>query len=81
MEVPEEIVCVDCGQTAHRLSYPPEEGWQIGDYVAYRCAGCNDRWDLVVEDSDDPDSASHSYAAEARAILESRRISPQNPAE
>ncbi|MEQ1840560.1 MAG: hypothetical protein ABL994_09125 [Verrucomicrobiales bacterium] len=69
MEVPESITCVDCGQTAHRLSYPPEEGWEVGDYVAYRCSGCNDRWDLVVA-GDEPDSTFVSYASEFRAILE-----------
>jgi hypothetical protein len=52
MEMPDKITCVDCGQDAHLISYPPEEGWQVGDYVAYRCRGCNDRWDLVVEDGD-----------------------------
>ncbi|MEM9015470.1 MAG: hypothetical protein AAGC68_00555 [Verrucomicrobiota bacterium] len=72
MEVPEKIVCVDCGETAHRLSYPPEEGWRVGDYVAYRCSGCNDRWDLVVADEDETDETT-SFAAEARAILEARR--------
>ncbi|MEN8716359.1 MAG: hypothetical protein ABF384_15710 [Verrucomicrobiales bacterium] len=74
MEVPEEIICVDCGQSAHRLTYPPEEGWEVGDIVAYRCSGCNDRWDLIVEE-DDGQTPDHfvSYAAEARAILESRR--------
>ena len=74
MEVPEEIVCVDCGQPAHRLSYPPEEGWEVGDIVAYRCSGCNDRWDLVVEEDDGqtPDDFV-SYAVEARAIMEERR--------
>ncbi|MCG8601749.1 MAG: hypothetical protein MI807_16535 [Verrucomicrobiales bacterium] len=74
MDIPEEIVCVDCGQSAHRLTYPPEEGWEVGDIVAYRCSGCNDRWDLVVEDDDGqtPDEFI-SYAAEARAIMESRR--------
>ena len=50
LEVPENITCVDCGQEAHLISYPPAEGWQIGDFIAYRCRGCNDRWDLVVED-------------------------------
>lgn len=52
MDVPDKITCVDCGQDAHLISYPPDEGWQIGDYIAYRCRGCNDRWDLVVEDPD-----------------------------
>ena len=79
MEVPEKIVCVDCGQTAHRLSFPPEEGWEIGDYVAYRCSGCNDRWDLVVSEEDAGTAAPNSFAAEARAILEARRNAQTNP--
>ncbi len=53
MEIPKTITCVDCGQPAHLLSYPPEDGWVPGDIVAYRCSGCNDRWDLVVEDPAD----------------------------
>ncbi len=72
MEVPETITCVDCGQLAHRLSFPPEEGWEVGDYVAYRCSGCNDRWDLEVCDSDDQASFV-SYASEFRAIVEERK--------
>lgn len=52
MRVAETIVCVDCGGTAHRLSYPPHEGWQVGDVVAYRCADCLDRWDLVLDEED-----------------------------
>jgi hypothetical protein len=53
MEVPEKIVCVDCGGTCHRLSYePPDGGWEDGDVVAYRCADCNDRWDVVMEDDE-----------------------------
>ena len=50
IEIPDTITCVDCGQTAHRLTLAPEEGWSIGDIVAYRCSGCMDRWDLVVAD-------------------------------
>lgn len=50
IEIPDIIVCVDCGQPAHRLTPPPEEGWEIGDFVAYRCSGCNDRWDMAVAD-------------------------------
>lgn len=54
VEVPETIVCVDCGGTAHLISYPPpDEPWEPGDVVAYRCADCLDRWDLVVADPDD----------------------------
>ncbi len=61
IEVPEIITCVDCGQNAHRLSYSPEEGWQVGDIVAYRCRGCNDRWDLVVADPNDERGGSDSF--------------------
>lgn len=50
VDVPETITCVDCGGTAHRISYPPHEGWEPGDIVAYRCADCLDRWDLEVPD-------------------------------
>lgn len=52
--VPESIVCVDCGGTCHLLTTPPEDrdghpGFRPGDFVAYRCSDCLDRWDLVVE--------------------------------
>lgn len=70
MDLPEKITCVDCGQDAHLLSHAPEEGWQVGDMVAYRCSGCNDRWDLVVEDGE---AGSGAYASEARRILEERQ--------
>jgi hypothetical protein len=56
VEVAPTIVCVDCGGRAHLISYPPEDGWVAGDVVAYRCADCLDRWDLVVgEDGDAAD--------------------------
>jgi len=74
MQVPDKIDCVDCGQVAHRLTYPPEEGWAPGDCVAYRCSGCNDRWDLVVEDGEHGSSCElDSRFEEARAVLEHRR--------
>ena len=49
------IVCVDCGSTAHLMSYPDETGrfWP-GDLVTYRCEDCMDRWDLIVP-GDDPE--------------------------
>jgi len=80
MDVPEQITCVDCGQLAHRLSYPPEEGWEVGDYVAYRCSGCNDRWDMEVSsDIESGESSTNfSYSAEARSILEARKDSKDN---
>jgi len=52
--VPETIQCVDCEGTCHLLTAPYEDedgsaGFRPGDVVAYRCADCLDRWDLVVE--------------------------------
>ena len=56
VEVPDTIICVDCGGTAHLISYPPpDEPFGPGDVVAYRCADCLDRWDLVVGDPGDND--------------------------
>ena len=57
IEIPDEIECVDCGQKAHRLTEPPEDGWEPGDMVAFRCAGCNDRWDMVIDDPNGPTAA------------------------
>ncbi len=55
VDVAPEIVCVDCGGRCGLLSVPePDWGFQPGDVVAYRCADCGDRWDLIVEDSDLP---------------------------
>lgn len=53
LELGDTIVCVDCGGTCHRLTPPFEDGPRPGDVVAYRCADCLDRWDLVVGDPDD----------------------------
>jgi len=47
------IVCVDCGGRCHLLTLPPEEGWEAGEVVAYRCEDCRDRWDIVLTDADD----------------------------
>lgn len=57
MDVTETITCVDCGETAHLLSYErPDEPWAPGDIVSYRCSGCNERWDIEVaaDEEDDP---------------------------
>ena len=45
------ITCIDCGGRAFLLTHPPEDGaWEAGEIVAYRCADCLDRWDLVLDD-------------------------------
>jgi hypothetical protein len=52
--VPDTIVCVDCGGVCHLLSTPPpDDPFEAGDVVAYRCEDCMDRWDLVVPDEDE----------------------------
>lgn len=53
VDVPVEITCPDCGGTCGLLSSAPEDGFEAGDIVAYRCADCMDRWDLVVADPAD----------------------------
>lgn len=55
VEPPEWITCVDCGGRCGLLSSPDtdDDGRPIplcaGDVVAYRCADCLDRWDIVLE--------------------------------
>jgi len=52
------IVCVDCGSDAYLVRLPtPEQPYVVGDVLTYRCSGCNDRWDVVVEDDDFIDEA------------------------
>jgi hypothetical protein len=47
---------MECGGRAHLLSYrPPDDDFQPGDVVAYRCADCLERWDVVVPDEDEGD--------------------------
>jgi hypothetical protein len=54
-------VCVDCGGVCHLLSHPPpdEDGFEPGAVVAYRCADCNDRWDVVLPDDDEDEDEAH----------------------
>jgi len=53
MRAPPTIVCVDCGGQCGLLSFAePDEGFSAGDVVAYRCADCLDRWDVVLTEED-----------------------------
>jgi hypothetical protein len=52
MEVPATISCVECGGTAHRVSYEPHEGFEPGQIVAYACEDCSHRMDLVLDETD-----------------------------
>lgn len=48
---PDTIVCVECGGTAHLLTaLPVDEPLVVPLAVAYRCADCLDRFDLVWEE-------------------------------
>lgn len=54
MSVDETVTCVECGGTCHLLTTWPDDDPPIaGDVLAYRCADCNDRFDLVVPDDDE----------------------------
>ena len=52
VRAPQSIVCVDCGGTCRPLAHPDEE-FEPGDDVAYRCIDCWDRWDIIMEDADE----------------------------
>ena len=58
MEIPDKVTCVDCGRLAYRLTIEPEFGFSDGDWVAYSCSGCGDRWDLEVSSNIYPDTDS-----------------------
>ena len=50
MDIPSKITCVDCGQLAYLMTSEPEFGFSEGDWVAYRCSGCGDRWDFQISE-------------------------------
>ena len=53
MQAPPTIICPDCGGMCGLLgSPPPGEEFEAGEVVAYRCADCLDRWDVVLEEDD-----------------------------
>ncbi|MGH8951298.1 MAG: hypothetical protein ACRDX9_07720 [Acidimicrobiia bacterium] len=56
---PEAFTCVDCGGVAHLISFIPEDvDLGPGTPLAYRCADCMERFDVVWEgDDDDPSDA------------------------
>jgi hypothetical protein len=51
--VAESIICIECGGPAGLLTgFPPDDPPMPGDIVAYRCADCMERFDVVVDDAD-----------------------------
>lgn len=54
MDVPDQIFCVECQGTCHRLTQRPhDDPFLPGDFVAYRCADCMERFDMVLGNDDD----------------------------
>lgn len=52
------IDCIDCGGRCLLLvTWAPDDPPQPGDVVAYRCSDCLDRWDIVIPEPPDDDSA------------------------
>ena len=49
----EQIVCVECGGIA-RLLRPddPDQPYEAGDVVAFRCVDCLERFDVIITDDD-----------------------------
>jgi hypothetical protein len=51
---PETFDCVDCGGVAHLISFLPEDADpEPGTPLAYRCADCMERFDVIWEADDD----------------------------
>jgi hypothetical protein len=51
---PESFTCVDCGGVAHLISFLPEDSDpEPGTALAYRCADCLERFDVVWEENFD----------------------------
>lgn len=54
MSPPTQIACVDCGGSASLISYLPEdEDLEPGTPLAYRCADCAERFDIIWEPGDE----------------------------
>ena len=52
MDVPDRIVCVECGGAAHLVSFPPHEGWEPGQVVTFACEDCDHRLDVILDEAD-----------------------------
>jgi DNA-directed RNA polymerase subunit RPC12/RpoP len=53
MQIPTEITCVECGGVASLISFVPDDGViEPGTALAYRCADCLERFDVVIEEED-----------------------------
>jgi hypothetical protein len=51
--VPESYTCVDCGGVAHLITLlPADAALEPGYPLAYRCADCMERFDIIWEPED-----------------------------
>jgi hypothetical protein len=58
MKPPEKITCIDCLGTASLISFlPDDEEIEPGTALAYRCADCLERFDVVIEDDEEDEEA------------------------
>jgi DNA-directed RNA polymerase subunit RPC12/RpoP len=50
---PSTYVCIDCGGTAHLITFLPEDDEvEPGTPLAYRCSDCMERFDVIWEEGD-----------------------------
>jgi hypothetical protein len=50
---PETFTCVDCGGVAHLITFLPKDDiLEPGSPLAYRCADCMERFDVIWEEDD-----------------------------
>ena len=53
------INCVECGGRAHLISFPPPDGeFEPGDQLIYRCEDCLERFDIINDDVEGPETFS-----------------------
>jgi DNA-directed RNA polymerase subunit RPC12/RpoP len=51
---PSSYVCIDCGGSAHLITFLPEDGEiEPGTPLAYRCSDCMERFDVIWEEGDE----------------------------
>lgn len=56
MQPPLDITCMECGGRASLITFLPEDGEvEPGASLAYRCADCLERMDVVMELDLEPD--------------------------
>ena len=51
---PDTFTCIDCGGVAHLITFLTDEADpEPGTPLAYRCADCMERFDVIWEEPDD----------------------------